>query len=35
VTGGTAQSNPVYDVANCAGDKVKGLSFTTASADCQ
>lgn len=35
VKGGTAQGNGEYDVSDCAGNKVKKVSFTTASADCQ
>jgi len=35
VRGGTAQGNGVYDINDCSGNKVKKLSFTTGSADCQ
>lgn len=35
VRGGSAQGNAGYDVTDCTGNKVKQLSFTTASPDCQ
>jgi len=35
VSGGSAQSNGVYDLANCDGNKVKKVAFTTATPDCQ
>lgn len=34
VRGGTAQGNGAYDLAACAGDKVRKLVFTTATPDC-
>ena len=34
VAGGNATSNGAYDLANCAGNKVRRLSFGTATPDC-
>jgi hypothetical protein len=35
VTGGSAQGNGGFDLADCAGNKVKGFFYTTATPDCQ
>jgi len=35
VSGGASMGNAVYDIEGCAGNKVKKLSFSTASPDCQ
>jgi hypothetical protein len=35
VSGGSAQSNLGVDVADCGGNKLAGVTFTTATSDCQ
>jgi hypothetical protein len=35
VSGGTAQSNLGVDVADCGGNKLAGVTFATATSDCQ
>lgn len=35
IRGGVSQGNGQYDLSDCTANKVKKLSFTTASADCQ
>jgi hypothetical protein len=35
VRGGTSDGNGSYDLANCAGDRVKEMTFTTATPDCE
>jgi hypothetical protein len=34
LTGGSAQGNGTFDLNDCTGNKIKGFTFTTGSADC-